>query len=673
MGIVAIHTPQGAPWGDAAQPDQPLRAATRAALTQAADATAALPPIPLPAEALALLADGPPMYVAGLDGKLTYANSSYRRLLELRARKSGVDADGTGHFALGEIVCDVTVAGAAVTREDVIETDSGTDFYSSQHFPIRDSAGQIVAVGGIYQNATREAQAWLETLAARERFQDIARLVSDWIWETDADFAFTFVSPRVTEVMKLHPRHFIGSSLLDIGQPNPLEDAPQIQPLTGESRSPFRDAMYRILDGNDEPRLCLLSGLPVFDDKTGAFKGYRGTARDVTAEVEAKRQAARSQRRLSSAIESISEGFALHDTRGQLVVFNSKFQEFFSAISGQLRLNIPYVGVLQAVKDANILAPHSRGTLDIWIAMQAFGDNEPLAPFELQFADGRWIRVSESRTVKGGVVTLINDITDGKLREEALLRAKLMAEEANRFKGEFLANMSHELRTPLNAIIGFSEIMRAETFGKLGNDRYVEYSKDILDSSRHLLGIINDILDISKADAGKLQLYEEEVDLRQEVQDAMRLFQEHAADVGLKLKTDLPATPPPLWADRRKIKQILLNLLSNAIKFTPPGGEVRVSSDIDPANGDLRLMVSDSGIGIAQKDIDKVFSAFGQVESSLSRRYEGTGLGLPLSVALAELHGGKLELESKVGVGTKITVRLPARRLHHGDGGSDDA
>lgn len=153
----------------------------------------------------------------------------------------------------------------------------------------------------------------------------------------------------------------------------------------------------------------------------------------------------------------------------------------------------------------------------------------------------------------------------------------------------------------------------------------------------------------------------------------MRLFNEHAADVGLKLKTDLPETPPPLWADRRKIKQVLLNLLSNAIKFTPPGGEVRVSSDVDPANGDLRLMVSDSGIGIAQKDIEKVFSAFGQVESSLSRRYEGTGLGLPLSVALIELHGGKLELESTVGIGTKITVRLPARRLHHGDGIGDDA
>ncbi len=666
MGIVAVQAPQGAPWDDA-QPDLALRAAIRAGLTQLAGAAA------LPAEALALLADGPPMYVAGLDGKLTYANSAFQRLIELRGRKSGVDATRSGQFALDEIICGVTVAGVAVTREDVIETDGGTAFYSSQHFPIRDGEGQIVAVGGIYQNATREAQAWLETLAARERFQDISRLVSDWIWETEADFTFSFVSPRVMEVLKLHPRHFIGTSLLEIGEPNPLKDAPPSAPPTRESRSPFRDVMYRVLDGNAEPRLCLFSGLPVFDDKTGAFKGYRGTARDVTAEVEAKRLAARSQRRLSSAIESISEGFALRDTRGQLVVFNSKFQEFFSAIAGQLRLNIPYIGLLRAAKEAEILAPHSRGTLDIWIAMQALGDSEPLAPFELQFADGRWIRVSESRTVKGGVVTIINDITESKLREEALLRAKLMAEEANRFKGEFLANMSHELRTPLNAIIGFSEIMRAETFGKLGSDRYLEYSKDILDSSRHLLGIINDILDISKADAGKLQLYEEEVDLRQEVRDAMRLFHEHALDVGLKLKTDLPETPPPLWADRRKIKQILLNLLSNAIKFTPPGGEVRVSSDVDPANGDLRLMVSDSGIGIAQKDIDKVFSAFGQVESSLSRRYEGTGLGLPLSVALAELHGGKLELESKVGVGTKITVRLPARRLHHGDGLGDAA
>ena len=525
------HSAQRVPDGFWLDDAQPLRAATRAALAQAAGGVAVLP-----GEALALLADGPPMYVAGLDGKLTYANQAYRRLLESRARASGVDADWAGHFALDEIVCDVAVSGAPVAREDVIESDAGTDFYSSQHFPIRDAGGALVAVGGIYQNATREAQAWLETLAARERFKDISRLVSDWIWETDADFAFTYVSPRVMEVLKLHPRHFSGQTLFDLGK--------TAEPPTRDSRSPFRDMLYEIADGDGETRLCLVSGLPVFDDKSGAFKGYRGTGRDVT---------------------------------------------------------------------------------------------------------------------------------ETKRREEALLSAKLMAEEANRFKGEFLANMSHELRTPLNAIIGFSEIMRSETFGKLGNDRYVEYSKDILDSSRHLLGIINDILDISKADAGKLQLYEEEVDLRQEVQDAVRLFSEHAADVGLKLKTDLPAVPPPLWADRRKIKQILLNLLSNALKFTPPGGEVRVSSATDPANGDLLLVVSDSGIGIDKKDIDKVFSAFGQVESSLSRRYEGTGLGLPLSVALVELHGGKLELESQVGRGTTITVRLPARRLHHGDVAVPDA
>ena len=526
MSPMTANAPSGASWH---VPTQSSRTAanfnTRAALAQVAGGTAVLPN-----EALALLADGPPMYVAGLDGKLTYANIAYQRLLEQRAQKAGVDVDWAGHFALDEIVCDVTVSGAPIVREDVIETPAAVEFYSSQHFPIRDAAGNIVAVGGVYHNATREAQAWLETLAARERFQDISRLVSDWIWETDADFNFTYVSPRVMEVLQRHPRSFLGTSFFELGK------TPEI--FTRETRSPFRDVLHEILDDEGETRLFLVSGLPVFDDKTGVFKGFRGTARDVT---------------------------------------------------------------------------------------------------------------------------------EMKQREDALLRAKLMAEEANRFKGEFLANMSHELRTPLNAIIGFSEIMRNETFGKLGNDRYVEYSKDILDSSRHLLGIINDILDISKADAGKLQLYEEEVDLRQEVQDAARLFSEHAVEVGLKLKIDLPAVTPPLWADRRKIKQILLNLLSNAIKFTPPGGEVRVASEIDGETGDLKIVVADSGIGIDQKDIDKVFSAFGQVESSLSRRYEGTGLGLPLSVALVELHGGKLELESSVGVGTRITVRLPARRLHHGE------
>ncbi|HEY4135938.1 MAG TPA: PAS domain-containing sensor histidine kinase [Alphaproteobacteria bacterium] len=669
MHALAVPTPQGPSWSDPISAPA-LRAASRAALTQAAGGAAVLP-----AEALALLADGPPMYVAGLDGLLTYANRAYCALLEQRARMSGVDVDWAGHFALDEIVYAVSADGAVVMREDVVETDAGTDFYSSQHFPILDADGAIVAVGGIYQNATREAQAWLETLAARERFQDISRLVSDWIWEADAEFAFTFISPRVMEVLKLHPRHLVGSSLFKLGKHRPSGDNPFAAPPDGDLRSPFRDVMYEIADGDGEKRLCLLSGLPVFDDKTGAFKGYRGTARDVTAEIDAREQAARSQSRLSSAIESISEGFLLRDSQGQLVVFNSKFQEFFSAVAGRLQIGARFADVLQALKDAEIAAPRARPALDAWIAVQALAEPSPLAPFEMELVGDRWIKISESLTMRRGVVVIVNDITESKQREGALLRAKLMAEEANRFKGEFLANMSHELRTPLNAIIGFSEIMRAETFGKLGNDRYLEYSKDILDSSRHLLGIINDILDISKADAGKLQLYEEEVDLRQEITDAMRLFTEHANDVGLKLKTDLPDEPPPLWADQRKIKQILLNLLSNAIKFTPPGGEVRVKVAVDDegegATGDLLLLVSDSGIGIDSKDIEKVFSAFGQVESSLSRRYEGTGLGLPLSVALVELHGGKLELESAVGVGTKITVRLPKRRMHHPESSGD--
>ena len=655
MGMRAVHTPQGALWDDKTQPDHAMRAASRAAMAQPSVGGAAL----LPSEALALLADGPPMYVAGLDGKLTYANSAFQRLLESHARKSGVDTKRASRLALDEIVCDVTVSGAEVNREDVFETDNGTVFYSSQHFPIRDVDGNIVAVGGTYRNATREAQAWLETLAARERFQDISRLVSDWIWETDADFTFTFVSPRVMEVLKLHPRHFTGTSLLTIGKPHPLADSPAAPAPTPDTRSPFRDVMYQVLDGNGEPRLCLLSGLPVFDEKTGAFKGYRGTARDVTVEVEAQRQAARSQRRLSSAIENISEGFALRDSRGVIVVFNSKFQEFFSPISGTLRQNMPYLDLLQAAKAADILAPHSRGTFDIW--MQAFGDNEPLAPFELQFADDRWIRVSESRTMKG-VVTIINDITETKRREEALLRAKLMAEEANRFKGEFLANMSHELRTPLNAIIGFSALLQTLPAAAANPEKVVEYADDIQASGQHLLSLINDVLDMAKIESGRFDLQEAELAISPIAESCFSMLATKARVGEVTLERYLPTNLPGLRADERAVKQILLNVLSNAVKFTPPGGRVTLKGDCDKGN-ELVLTVTDTGIGIEPEALQRIFRPFEQAESGMARHYEGTGLGLSITRNLMEMHGGTIDVVSEIGRGTMVRIGFPASRV----------
>jgi len=254
------------------------------------------------------------------------------------------------------------------------------------------------------------------------------------------------------------------------------------------------------------------------------------------------------------------------------------------------------------------------------------------------------------------------NVTALRQREEALIGAKESAELANRAKTEFLANMSHELRTPLNAVIGFSEIMESELLGPLGSSQYKSYAADIHESAQHLLTLINDILDVAKIEAGAHDLRDEEVDPCDIVNAVERLVVERAARASLKLSTKLPQGLPRLRADERKLKQVLLNLLSNAIKFTPENGQVALAARLDGSGGFI-FEVSDTGIGIAAEDIPRAFAPFEQVDSRLSRQFEGTGLGLPLSDGFVRLHGGTLELESTPGKGTRAIVRLPAERV----------
>jgi signal transduction histidine kinase len=247
-------------------------------------------------------------------------------------------------------------------------------------------------------------------------------------------------------------------------------------------------------------------------------------------------------------------------------------------------------------------------------------------------------------------------------RSNASLRqAALMAEEASTAKSKFLAGVSHELRTPLNAIIGFSDMLRMEPFGKLGDPHYREYAGHINEAGRHLLAIINDILDASKIEAGALELEEELIDIAAVAENILPLVRDKASASGVTLSVSLPPGLPALRADGRRVAQILLNLLSNAVKFTPPGGRVEVTAALDAAGG-IVLSVADTGIGIAAKDITLVLAPFGQVANAMSRQHTGTGLGLPLTKALVELHGGEMTLDSTPGVGTTVRCRFPARR-----------
>jgi cell cycle sensor histidine kinase DivJ len=270
------------------------------------------------------------------------------------------------------------------------------------------------------------------------------------------------------------------------------------------------------------------------------------------------------------------------------------------------------------------------------------------------------IRCRPADTASGmpaDIVAVTRDITERKRQEQALIETRDAAESANRAKSAFLANMSHELRTPLNAIIGFSEVMAREIFGPVGSPRYQEYSRLIHESGGHLLELINGVLDMSKIEAGKFELHEELFDLAEVASCAIR-FVSHAAErAGVAVKLRIAPEAARIFADQRAIKQILINLISNGVKFTPRGGSVTVAAELE--NGGVAIAVQDTGTGIAQGDLEKLGRPFEQVESAQTRAKEGTGLGLALVKSLSALHGGEALLESALGQGTSVTVRLP--------------
>jgi signal transduction histidine kinase len=238
--------------------------------------------------------------------------------------------------------------------------------------------------------------------------------------------------------------------------------------------------------------------------------------------------------------------------------------------------------------------------------------------------------------------------------------ARNQAEVANRSKSEFLANMSHELRTPLNAIIGFSDILRSEKFGAIGNAKYLEYVRDIHTSGVHLLDLINDVLDMSKIEAGKLELFEEEVAVAELVASCLAMISERARERHIRIAADV-GSQPMVWADLRGMKQILLNILSNAVKFSHDGGAVTITSGLDSGGG-VVIMVSDTGIGMTPEQIERARQPFGQAHAATTRAYGGTGLGLPITQRLVELHSGELRIDSVHGEGTKVSIILPPLR-----------
>ena len=383
------------------------------------------------------------------------------------------------------------------------------------------------------------------------------------------------------------------------------------------------------------------------DDETGMLLKSMTVMQDNIREMMGREKALRrsAENRLVDALETSREGVMLVAADGRVVMANSTLRNFFPAIRDRLVPGVTFDAALGLIQDQ--LAATQVPSRDMDSSGHA----------ELELADGRWLRMAVSATSEGGSIIFLSDFTPIKEREEHLRQAKREAEAANASKTRFLANMSHELRTPLNAIIGFSEIISGQFFGNLGNERYLDYSQDILRSGRHLLAVINDVLDLSKSEAGKMSLALADIDMRDVVNDCVAMVREPCAEAQLTLEVGEMQGDLDLRADAAKLRQIFLNLLSNAIKFTEPGGTVSIAASAGPDA--IAVTVADTGIGMDPEDIDVAFQPFAQVDNRLERRYEGTGLGLPLTRALVDLHDAKIAVDSARGRGTAITVTFP--------------
>jgi two-component system cell cycle sensor histidine kinase PleC len=406
-----------------------------------------------------------------------------------------------------------------------------------------------------------------------------------------------------------------------------------------------------------------------------------GIVIDVTEQKIADKLNQEAELRLKDAIENISEAFVLWDADNKLVLCNSKYQQFHSLPASVCVPGTPYEAVASTAKE-----PVVRQRMQLQTPETAEGST-----FEVQLGDSRWLQINERRTKDGGFVSVGTDITALKKQEERLLqserelmmtvrdlqkerllaeqqsqrladladkyaREKTRAEAANRSKSEFLANMSHELRTPLNAIIGFSEVMQGQMFGPLGAEKYLEYARDINRSGQFLLDVISDILDMSKIEAGRVQLEIKASGLAAIVEEALRIVTPRATESGLeilcKLDHKLEAE-----VDRRAIKQVVINILANAVKFTPGNGRITIGTQ---RRGDQAVIeIADNGIGIPRSDIAKLGRPFEQVENQFTKTKGGSGLGLAISKSLIELHGGALQIDSEVGRGTTVKVVLP--------------
>jgi two-component system, cell cycle sensor histidine kinase PleC len=528
----------------------------------------------------------------------------------------------------------------------------------------------------------READQIYETV--RSRIDTALNRGRCGLWDWDLARGRVFWSHSMFAILGLRPR----DTLLSFGEVNALVHPEDID-LYGlaaqlaDASATLVDHAFRMRHANGN-WVWLRARCELVQQSGDGGPHLIGIAVDITEQKTLVERTVEADLRLRDAIETIPEAFVVWDAQNRLVLCNSNFQELHNLPDEAIKAGASYESVVAAGRKPVV---RSKVTSE--------GQSPGARTFEAQLDDGRWLHISERRTKDGGYVSVGTDITNIKRHEEKLMESekrlmatvadlrhsqqklerqaeevadlaekyaeeKTRAEEASQAKSKFLANMSHELRTPLNAIIGFSEIMESGMFGPLGSDKYREYCSDIHQSGQYLLDVINDILDMSKIEAGRIRLDAEPIELEPFLNDAMRVVSGRANDKRLKLTARI-GRGIRLSADHRLLKQIMLNLLSNAVKFTPEGGRVTIRAR-KTSGGWVSISIADTGIGIPEEALARLGRPFEQVESQLTKSHQGSGLGLAIAKSLTELHHGGMRIRSTPGRGTMVLLRLPMNR-----------
>jgi PAS domain S-box-containing protein len=518
--------------------------------------------------------------------------------------------------------------------------------------PIFEGNGVFRGYCGVSEDITAHVEAERALRESEQRFRQLFEIGADYYFEQDVHYRYTYVSPAYEAIVGIQSSQIIGKRLSESSGVSVEPEMRRMVMLARRAKQPFRDFVYARTFADGRKRWFKSSAAPIFDGD-GKFNGYRGLGADITVQVEAEQSARLAQGRLEDAVIHVRQPFVLYDTADCVLALNQAFADLHRGTAGK---NFAHKGasyraiVEQRLRHGFYAAGPNDEAIDpaTMLARQEC-DGEHV----YHLGDDRWMLVDHRRLPGGGSLDLWTDIT-------AIRRART-AEAANQAKSEFLARMSHELRTPLNAVIGYSEMLLEDAEADGRQEQQISDLRRINRAGKHLLSLVNDVLDLSKIEAGKMDLVAEPFNLDNLIDDVVATCRPLVTQNGNELLIERDAEIGTIVGDQTKLRQVVINLLSNAAKFTNRGRiSLAPARERAPGGDWISIAVRDTGIGISRENLPKLFQNFSQVEASMASRRGGTGLGLALSRKLCLLMDGEITVESEPGRGSCFTIRVPA-------------